>query len=124
MTKNHAGNYKCPSNLGQFWVMIFFVLIVLFIHFSPLMAYPKTLAHKRVDDRIGEAVGHRQPMADDVRIDEKVELLFRAIGNEFVLEEVLVQLHRKPTNVVQNDDDQHHFDDLRREGGKGKMKER
>ena len=49
------------------------------------MAYPKALAHKRVHDGIDETIGHRQPVAHDVSVNEGVELPLGAVGEQVKL---------------------------------------
>lgn len=64
--------------------------------------YLKTKTKESVENWVEKAVGHREPLEDNVGGDEKVKLELSAKLEQVILEKVLVQLDRHPTTVVEH----------------------
>ena len=85
-----------------------------------LITNPKALAHERIDDWIGEAVGDGEPMAGQVGIKDEIKFTFGAKRNETITLKQLVHFDRGPADEIDQQYGEHHFDCLRvaRDDGK------
>ena len=44
--------------------------------------YPKAFAHKRIYNRIDKAIGHGEPMAGDIGVDDQIVIGLFAVLND------------------------------------------
>ena len=76
--------------------------------------HPKTFAHERIDDRVGEAVGHGEPVAGQVGGKNQIEFALGAEGNESITEKELKHFDGSPADEIDQQHGEHHFNGLQK----------
>lgn len=74
--------------------------------------HSKTFAHKWINNRIDKTIGHRHPMTEKKKRNHCIEFVLGTIRNETIVQKKLIEFDWHPTNSIQKNYSEHHFDCL------------